>query len=84
MTEGAFRRSDGTQSGIYDGLQMMPHRTFGRRPGVTAYRVTRDVRVAIGVAAANPQYGEGGLTQVVIEDYQQVLEPLHSMPLEKR
>ena len=27
---------------------------------------------------------KGGLTQIVIEDFQRVLEPLHSLPLERR
>jgi hypothetical protein len=84
LTERALRLSGGTQSGLYDGLQIEVNKKFGKRPGVTAYRVTKDTQVAIGVAAANPQLGAGGLTQVVIEDYGRVLEPLHSVPLERR
>jgi len=36
------------------------------RDQVTMLRATRDVRVAVSYALANPQYGAGGLRQVFV------------------
>lgn len=47
------------------------------------YRVPYDMEVAISQALANPQYGEGGLTQLFIPNYED-LEPIKSLVLSNR
>jgi RHS repeat-associated protein len=46
------------------------------RPGLTAFRLLEDVEAARSIAAANPQFGPGGLEQLFIPNLQQVSEPL--------
>ncbi|MFC3123054.1 hypothetical protein [Agaribacter flavus] len=53
------------------------------RPGVTAYEVIQDIPAAFGRTLANPQHGTGGLPQIVIENYQDYLRPLYSLPLNR-
>ncbi|CDG16665.1 hypothetical protein [Xenorhabdus doucetiae] len=79
----AIERSGFSQEGVFKGLQVMPHPQFGYRPGMTAYRVLEDTPAAFGIVRANPQHGAGGLPQIVIKDYEGILEPLHSVKLIK-
>jgi hypothetical protein len=81
--EEAVKAAGGSAQKFFQGLQVAPHPQFGYRPGVTAYEVLEDVTVAIGKALANPQHGSGGSTQIVIENFQQVLRPLYSIPFAK-
>jgi hypothetical protein len=77
-------RSGGTREGLAQGLQVAPHPAKGYRPGVTVYRVRSDTQAAIGKVRANPQYGPGGSSQIVIDDYASALEELYSIPLRSR
>lgn len=80
-TESALKRADYNAQKYFDGVQVRPHPVYGYRPGVTVYRVKEDVPSAFGITRANPQHGAGGLPQIVIEHYEDVLEPLYSIPL---
>ncbi|REF27267.1 RHS repeat-associated protein [Xenorhabdus cabanillasii] len=82
-TVSAIERSGFSQEGVFKGLQVMPHPQFGYRPGMTAYRVLEDTPAAFGIVRANPQHGAGGLPQIVIKNYEGILEPLYSVKLIK-
>jgi len=73
--------ANGSAAKLFQGLQVRPHDTQGYRSGMTAYRVTQNTRTAYGYARANTEWGDGGLEQIVIPDYHNVLEPLYSVPL---
>jgi hypothetical protein len=79
-TPRGFERYGDDATALFQGLQVGPYRgTY--RPGMTAYRVTRDVPAAFGITRANPQFGAGGAPQVYLPGYEDVLEPLYSVPL---
>jgi hypothetical protein len=60
---------------LNQGLQAAPFQgTY--RPGLTAFRLTRDVQAARSVALMNPQFGPGGLEQYYIPNWQGVTEPV--------
>jgi hypothetical protein len=80
-TADAVEKTGRSASRLFQGLQVAPHPIFSYRPGVTAYEVTEDVVVAFGRALANPQHGQGGLPQIVIENYERFLRPVYSIPL---
>ncbi|WP_420883345.1 RHS repeat-associated core domain-containing protein [Xenorhabdus bovienii] len=82
-TVSAIERSGFFQEDVFKGLQVMPHPQFGYRPGMTAYRVLEDTPAAFGIVRANPQHGAGGLPQIVIKNYEGILEPLYSVKLIK-
>ncbi|WP_284500788.1 RHS repeat-associated core domain-containing protein, partial [Microbulbifer litoralis] len=82
-TESALKRADYNAEKFFDGVQVRPHPELGYRPGVTSYRVKEDVPAAFGITKANPQHGSGGLPQIVIKDYEEVLEPLYSIPFSR-
>ncbi|MGJ0635961.1 RHS repeat-associated core domain-containing protein [Xenorhabdus bovienii] len=77
----AVERSGYSKEGVFKGLQVIPHKDFGYRPGMTAYRVLEDTPAAFGIVRANPHAGPGGLPQIVIEKYDGILEPLYSVKL---
>lgn len=80
-TPSAIRKAGGSRTSLFEGLQVKPHRKYGYRPGVTAYRVTEDTHAAFGRALSNSDYGPGGLPQLVVPDYEKVLQPVYSIPL---
>jgi hypothetical protein len=82
-TQEAVKAASGSAQKFFQGLQVAPHPQFGYRPGITAYEVLEDMPAAIGKALANPQHGTGGSAQIVIENFQQVLKPLYSIPFTK-
>lgn len=91
-TESALNRSGYSSQELFDGLQVAPgdpahipvHPITGlNRPGVTAYEVLEDIPAAFGRTLANPGQGSGGLPQIVIENYQDYLKPIYSIPLKK-
>jgi len=51
------------------------------RLGVGVFEVTQDVKAAFGIVRANPQVGSGGLPQVVIPSFSNVVEQKFSIPL---
>jgi len=66
---------------LWELLQVRPHPIFGFRPAVRAYRLTRDLRVAIGRALANPDAGVGGGVQIFLRYYDRALEPIRTFSL---
>lgn len=54
------------------------------RPGVGVFKVTQDVEAAFGIVRANPQISSGGLPQVVIPNFSDVVEQRFSIPLINR
>lgn len=68
---------------LNEGLQIAPRQGM-YRPGLTAYEVTVDTRAAYGIAKANTQFGAGGLPQLFIPNWQQVLTPQVSTLMENR
>ena len=50
------------------------------RSGVTIYQLNSDTPVATSITSANPKIGAGGLSQVFIPNYRNVLTPLYSFP----
>lgn len=91
-TKSALERSGFSSERLFDGLQVAPgdpsriptHSITGlNRPGVTAYEVINDIPAAFGRTLANPGQGSGGLPQIVIENYQDFLKPIYSIPLKK-
>jgi hypothetical protein len=47
---------------------------------VTIYQLNSDTPVATSITSANPKIGAGGLSQVFIPNYRNVLTPLYSFP----
>lgn len=69
---------------IFQGVQVgIPEGYNSYRPGMTMYRVPYDMNVAISQALANPQHGEGGMTQLFIPEYKK-LEPVQTLILSNR
>jgi type VII secretion system ESX-1 substrate len=65
------------------GLQIAPHAgTF--RPGLTEFRLTKDVEAAKSIALANPQFGPGGIEQFYIPNFGEVTEPIVSTIMRNR
>ena len=89
-TASGLRRANGSSRKLFEGLQVgpadpariAPHQiTGGYRPAVTAYEVIDDVPAALGRTINNPQFGSGKFPQIVIENFEQSLRPIHSIPL---
>ena len=85
-TERGFRRSGGDAAKLFGGLQVPPRQNpitdaFEFRPRVRRFIVEQDVQAAFGIVRNNPQHGLGGLPQVVISNFNDVVRPLESVPL---
>jgi hypothetical protein len=80
-TKTAFNRCPKKGDIVGRRLQVEPHRKYGYRKEMTAYEVIEDAPAARSVAKANPQFGEGGLAQVYVPDYQTKLKPLYKVIL---
>jgi len=73
-TPEAIALADGDATKLYEGLQVAPYEgTY--RPQIRAYTVTQDTAAAYGLTDANPQFGAGGLPQLFIPNWRQVLKP---------
>ena len=57
------------------------HGTF--RPGMTLYTLNQNLRVAIGIVRANPQFGPGRAVQIYIEEYKTMLTPVRIQSLKR-
>ena len=66
--------ADGDATKLYEGVQVAPH-AGSYRPQVRAYTVTQKTTAAYGLTDANPQHGSGGLPQLFIPNWRQVLKP---------
>lgn len=77
----------GNAHALAEGVQVAPHvktihgqRSYKYYPEVSVWRVEKPIEAAIGPTRANPQYGEGGLTQLHIADFRGG-EPEHNKRL---
>ncbi len=80
-TASGLKRSEGSASLLFQGLQVARHPTRGYRPGVMAYEVVEDVPAAFGRALANPHHGAGRLPQIVVPGFEAALRPVNMIPL---
>jgi len=64
-------------------LQIREHDIFGYRPDVTGYRVLQNFDVMQGRALANPQFGAGGGSQFLIQNFEKYLEPISTIDLKR-
>ncbi len=82
-----FESTGGSAKGYYEGLQIQANLANPKYPpyrnGVTIYKVMSDVKVGSGNALANPQFGVGGVGQVFIPNFENVLVPLYSIPFSR-
>lgn len=82
MPQSAIRKSGGSKTKLFQGLQVAPHPTKGYRNGVTYYVVQKDTKVAFGRTLKNPQHGKGGLGQIVVRPQDlKNLNSTHSLKL---
>ena len=78
-TKSALDRIDGDARKLFEGLQVKPYWEDGMsaaeyRGKMMAYEVTEEIDVAFGITKANPQFGEGGLPQMFIPDFNNLLK----------
>ncbi len=81
-TAKAIASSQHNANSLFRGLQVARHKEFGYRPGMTAYRVKKEIPVAFGRAIENKVHGHGGLPQIVLKEYESYLEPIYSVKLD--
>ena len=70
-----------SKENLWQGHPVKPDALAGYRDTVTAYTVTQDATAATGTVAANPQLGSGGLQQLFIPNFQEVLQAGQNVPL---
>ncbi|MEV7415596.1 ricin-type beta-trefoil lectin domain protein [Streptomyces sp. NPDC089919] len=79
-TPDGFALAGGDATAYYQGVQVGAwkgtYRQFMRE-----YTVTQNTQAAYGITEANPQYGAGGLPQVYLPNWQQVLSPVRDHPM---
>jgi RHS repeat-associated protein len=80
-TINGLNRSNLSKSALGQGLQIQPNPVHGYRGSVCIYKVTKSTSAAFGTTYANPQFGNGGLPQLFIPNYQNVLTPVMTIPL---
>ena len=78
-TKSAIDRIDGDARKLFEGLQVKPYWEDGMsvaeyRSKMMAYEITEEIDVAFGITKANPQFGEGGLPQMFIPDFKEMLK----------
>ncbi|MHC0027065.1 RHS repeat-associated core domain-containing protein, partial [Enterobacter vonholyi] len=68
----------GSRQKLWESLQVQPHRIFGFRSKIQAYRVKRDAVAGTGQALSQDPvvFGQGGGTQFFLSNYKTVLEPI--------
>lgn len=78
-TKSAINRIDGDARKLFEGLQVKPYWEEGMsvaeyRSKMMAYEITDEIDVAFGITKANPQFGQGGLPQIFIPDFNELLK----------
>ena len=70
----------GSRQKLWESLQVLPHRDFGYRGQIQAYRVKRDAIAGTGQALSQDPsiFGQGGGTQFFLSNYKTILEPIGS------
>ncbi|MCW0310967.1 hypothetical protein ACVW06_003625 [Pantoea ananatis] len=68
----------GSRQKLWESLQVLPHRDFGYRGQIQAYRVKRDAIAGTGQALSQDVtvFGKGEGTQFFLSNYKSVLEPV--------
>lgn len=80
LTPDTYHQCGNDATRINRALQVGPYKgTY--RPTLTKYRVVEECDAAIGVAAANRQFGPGGGVQVYIPDFRRCLVAEENIPL---
>ena len=69
-TINALERVGYSKTAVWEGLQVEAHLEKGYRNYVGIYQTIGDTPAAFGTTYANPIYGDGGLPQVFIPNYQ--------------
>ena len=59
---------------LFKGLQVQPDPIRGYRPRVVGYMFNKTVRGCEGIAAANTDYGPGGLPQIFVPNIKKLIE----------
>lgn len=77
-TKSALDRIDGDARKLFEGLQVKPYWEDGMdvaeyRSKMMAYEITEPIDVAFGITKANPQFGNGGLPQMFLPDFKDLL-----------
>ncbi|MGK5025457.1 RHS repeat-associated core domain-containing protein [Janthinobacterium sp. RB2R34] len=69
--DSTLQKSANSKSKLGELLQILPHRQFGYRPDVQAYRVKKDTCVATSIASAQDTkiFGQGGGQQFFLSDF---------------
>ena len=69
--EDTLKKSGDSKSKLGELLQILPHRQFGYRPDVQAYRVKKDTCVATSIASGQDKkiFGQGGGQQFFLSDF---------------
>ena len=65
--------ADTMQVDYWESLQVKPHPEFGYRPMVGVFDITDTIVVAISKTLANTQYGEGGVGQIYVANFNDFL-----------
>jgi len=78
-TKNAVERVNGDSRKLFEGLQVKPYWEDGMeaaeyRSKMMAYEITEDTNVAYGITKANPQFGDGGLPQMFIPDFNELVK----------
>ncbi|MCM3163997.1 hypothetical protein [Metabacillus litoralis] len=86
-TKNAVERVNGDSRKLFEGLQVKPHWEDGMdaaeyRSKMMAYEITEDTNVAYGITKANPQFGDGGLPQMFIPDFNELVKTGKIMKIE--
>lgn len=80
-TASALRRSGGSATRLWEGLQIAPHDIYPPRVRMAAYEVLEDTQAAFGRAIANIDNGVGGYPQIVVPSFRASLRYLHDFAL---
>lgn len=83
-TLNSLRRTGLVTENIWEGLQVKPHNEFGYRKEMGIFVLTEDAPAAIGIVKANPQYGKGGMTQIVIPGFDGITKHVTSIRLQSK
>lgn len=78
-TKRAVDKINGDSRKMFEGLQVKPYWEDGMqaaeyRSKMMAYEITDDIDVAFGITNANPQFGKGGLPQMFIPDFNELVK----------
>jgi RHS repeat-associated protein len=80
-TLSALRRSGGSASKLFDGLQVRFHEKYGYRSRIAAFEVLEDTPAAMALAIANGTHGSGWLPQIFVPSFESSLRRLTDFPL---